>query len=395
MRRIKVALAGLGSVAQRGILPHLACADAQERVETVACVDPVPGRAEETAKKFGWAHAYTDYDKMLREADVEAVLLATPIPLHHPQTMAALAAGKHVYVQKAMTTTLAEADDVVESADKHGLTLVASPGQMLRPGFQAVRRLLQRGAIGKLYWIFSDTAGGGHEYEGFRTGDDVLSNVNPTWYYRPGGGPVYDMAVYSLHALTGILGPVKQVAGMSGIGLPFRQWKDERIEVQMDDNTVLLLDFGDNAFAMVGGHNSMSPPAVGFGRIWFSGTDGSIDVGGRRALEVATRKSLTSEQLGGLEIDTDEDTPAASGGAVSRPGAVRVRVPGHLPHVVGEHEQIQESHVYADIMHLVDCLTEGRAPVASGAHARHVVELIEAGYRSAKTGQTQTLRTRF
>jgi len=393
VRRIKVALAGLGSVSQRGILPHLACADAQERVETVACVDPVPGRAEETARKFGWNEPYTDYGEMLRKADVEAVLLATPIPLHFPQTMAALAAGKHVYVQKAMTTTLGEADTVVEEAAKRGLLLVASPGQMLRPGFQQIKRLLGTGAIGKLYWVFSDTAGGGHEHEQFRTGSGVLANVDPTWYYKAGGGPMYDMAVYSLHALTGILGPAKRVSGMSGIGLPFRTWKDQQIKVEMDDNTVLLVDFGDNAYAMVGGHNSVSPPSVGFGRIWFSGTEGSID-SGRGGLEVSSRQPLTKEQLGDLRVAEEPEGPGSSGGS-PRPGSVRLDIPGHLPHVVGEHLDIGESHVYADIMHLVDCLAEGRQPLVSGAHARHVVELIEKGYESGRSGKTLELRTTF
>jgi len=394
VRRIKVALVGLGSVSQRGVLPHLACADAQERVETVACVDPVPGRAEETAKKYGWAEAYTDYDEMLRRADIEAVLLATPIPLHHPQTMAALAAGKHVYCQKAMTTTLAEADQVVEEAERRRLKLVASPGQMLRPTFQRIQQLIRARALGKLYWIFSDTAGGGHEYEKFRTGNDVLSNVNPTWYYRPGGGPMYDMAVYPLHAITGILGPVKRVTGMSGIGLPYRQWKDEQISVEMDDNTVLLLDFGDHVFAMLGGHNSMTPPSVGFGRIWFSGSDGSIDVG-QNAIEISTRTPLSADLLEGMEEVAGENAAAGSSGGSPRPGAIRYKVPGNLPHVVGEHPGIPESHVYADIMHLVDCLAEDKEPFVTGAHARHVVELIEKGYLASKTGQTQELRSTF
>lgn len=385
-RRVRVALSGLGSVSQRGILPHLACADAQERIETVACCDVVPGRAEETARKFGWQEAYQGFDELLRRADVEAVLLATPIPAHFPQTMAALAAGKHVYVQKAMTTTLAEADTVVEAADRYGRLLVASPGQMLRPTYQFIRRLLQANVIGKLYWAFSDTAGGGHEYERFRTGSDVLSNVNPTWYYRPGGGPVYDMAVYPLHAITGILGPVKRVTGMSGIGLPFRQWKDERIAVEMDDNTVFLLDFGEQVYAMLGGHNSVAPPGMGFGRLWLSGSDGGIDTG-ESGLEISSRSPLPAHLLSELVLTNDTATP--------RPGVVRGRVPGELPRVVGEHLEIPERHVYADIMHLVDCIVEDRAPIASGLHARHVVELIEKGYIASKTGQTQELRTTF
>lgn len=390
-RRVKVALTGLGSVAQRGILPHLACADAQERMETVACCDVVPGRAEATARKFGWAEAYTDYDEMLRRADVEAVLIATPIPLHYPQAMAALAAGKHVYVQKTMTTTLAEADDVVQAAERAGRKLVASPGQMLSPNFTWIRRVLQSGALGKLYWALSDTAGGGHEHERFREGGDVLSNVNPTWYYKQGGGPVYDMAVYPLHAITGILGPVKRVTGMSGIGLPVRQWKDEQIKVEMDDNTVMLLDFGDNVFAMLGGHNSVAPSSIGFGRLWFSGTEGYLDGGGRMgAVEISSRRGVPDELLRDVEVLPDEGTERRG-----RSGGLRVRVPGELPHVVGEHLELPERHVYADIIHLADCIAEDREPVPTGAHARHVVELIEKGYLASKTGQTQELRTTF
>jgi len=63
--------------------------------------------------------------------------------------------------------------------------------------------------------------------------------------------------------------------------------------------------------------------------------------------------------------------------------------------VSGAHLEIPERHVYADIMHLVDCIVENRDPVASGTHARHVVELIEKGYAASKTGQTQELRTTF
>ena len=90
----------------------------------------------------------------------------------------------------------------------------------------------------------------------------------------------------------------------------------------------------------------------------------------------------------------DGAAPATAGGS-PRPGSVRLEVPGHLPHVVGEHVGIQESHVYADIMHLVDCLAQGTKPLVTGAHARHVVELIEKGYESSRTGKALDLRTTF
>ncbi|MBO0730952.1 MAG: Gfo/Idh/MocA family oxidoreductase, partial [Acidimicrobiaceae bacterium] len=276
--RVRVGLSGLGSVAQRGILPHLACSDAQERIETVACCDVVPGRARETAEKFGWQHAYEDFDEMLSAVDLDAVLLATPIPFHYPQAMEAIRAGKHVYVQKTMTVTLAEADDIVKAASENAVKVVASPGQMLSPVFGYAERLAGSGALGKIYWSFSDTASGGHEEERFRSSGSVLTDVDPTWYYRAGGGPVRDMAVYALHSLTGILGAAKSVSAMSGKGLPIRRWRDRDIEVEVDDNTMMVLELESGAFAVVGGHNSVSPPSIDFGAVAVSGSEGSFTV---------------------------------------------------------------------------------------------------------------------
>jgi predicted dehydrogenase len=66
-----------------------------------------------------------------------------------------------------------------------------------------------------------------------------------------------------------------------------------------------------------------------------------------------------------------------------------------LPNIEGVHRTIGEQHVFADIMQLVDWVRDGKPSVATAEHARHVVEIIEAGYRSAATGQRQSLRTTF
>ena len=378
-KKTRLALAGLGSVSQRGILPHLAQADARERVELVACCDVVPGRATETARVYGWSEAYDDYDQMIAQADVDVVLVATPIPAHFDQIMKALGHGRHVYAQKTMTTTLAEANAVIELAKTKGLMVVASPGQMLNPTLASIRELVRGGGLGKVYWTFSTNAGGGHEQETFRTGNDVLRNVDPTWYYKAGGGPVYDMAVYSLHTLTGIFGPVRRVTAVSGIGLPVRNWKDKEIAVEMDDNTLMLLDFGDATFALAGGQNSRIAPTIGWGRLTISGTRGTVDFGGG---------------LGGLEVVSDAVLPEAFGTRGPRVFIPSAGLPG-LKHVTGAHTSIQEPHVYNDIMHMVECLETGSDPVPTAAHARHVVEIIERAYLAASTGQTQDISSLF
>ena len=67
----------------------------------------------------------------------------------------------------------------------------------------------------------------------------------------------------------------------------------------------------------------------------------------------------------------------------------------YQPHVVGAHAQMLESHVFEDMMQLVDWVRDGRPSIANAEHARHVIDIIASGYRAAETGQTQELRTSF
>jgi predicted dehydrogenase len=368
MAIVRIGLAGCGSVSQRGLLPHLAQEDIRQWCELTAVMDPVPGRAEATAEKFGARLWFEDYDEMLA-SEIDAVVIASPIGVHYEQAMKAIAAGKHLHLNKTMTTTKGEADEVIEAARKARVKVGASPGRAFRPGTRRVKAIVEAGEIGRVYWAETGTAGGGHEFESFRAGDDVLSNVNPTWYYRrPGGGPMYDMTVYALHTITGILGPAKRVTGMSGIGLKERSFKGERIKVEMDDNTHLLLDFGDNVFCLVYGSNSFSGPARPFSMPFISGSQGAIAVS-RQGLEVWGRHVVDGH---------------------------RVEAPGRdMPFVFGTHLELPERHVYSDIMHMVDCVLNDKEPAVSAEHARHVIEIIELGYRAAETGQTQDMTTTF
>lgn len=374
MSIIRIGLAGCGSVSQRGLLPHLAADDIRSWCELTAVMDVVPGRAQASAEKFGAKLAFEDYDEMLA-SDIDAVVLASPIGLHYEQAMKAIEAGKHLHLNKTMTTTKAEADEVIAAAEAKGLVVVSSPGNGLHPSNMRIREIVQSGELGRIYWAEIGTAGGGHEFESFRTGDDVLANVNPAWYYkRPGGGPMYDMAVYALHRITAILGPVWRVTGMSGIGLEERHFKGEEIIVDMDDNTHLVMDFGNSVFCLLYGSNSASGPRHPFASPFISGSEGSVTAS-REQIEVLGRNVLGHA---GTE----------SGHRVEQPDT-------RIPWVFGAHKGLPEHHVYADIMHMVDCALQGKKPVVSAEHARHVIEVIELGYKAAETGITQTCTTTF
>jgi predicted dehydrogenase len=351
-------IVGAGAIGIRAALMHLSLPDVQDRVRLAAVCDPVPRRAEAAAAKYGVAASYETYEELLADPGVDAVTLCSPIGLHYEQGIAAVEMGKHIHFNKTMTTTVDEADRLIARAREAGAHLVASPGMMLHPHNRRIRKLILGGTLGKLAWAAAGAAiSDYHLKEEFRTGDDVLTNVDPSWYFRrPGGGPQYDVTVYALHTLTGILGPAKRVTALSGLVLPEREYRGHRIACDMDDSTLMLLDFGESFFAFVYGTVA--------GRVNRGFQPNVYGTGG----------SVIGTCYGEQDLKLPDD---------------------HQPHVVGEHLAMLESHVYEDMMQLVDWIREGQPSIASAEHARHVIDIIESGYRAAETGRTQELRTSF
>ncbi len=374
MATTKVGIVGAGSVAQRGILPHLNMADVREHATLHAICDPAPGRAVAAAAQYAIAQTFTDYETFLAQADVDVISLATPIGMHYAQGKAAILAGKHVHFNKTMTTTSAEATELIELAAQKGVKIVASPGEMNRPHNQAIKQMLGDGVIGDLCWaVCGASFGRYHENEVYRTGNDPLTNIDPSWYYRkPGGGPLYDMTVYALHGLTGILGAAKRVTAMSGVRLPFREFRGQMLPCDADDNTLMLIDFGNNVFAMAYG-----TPAGAISE------DDSCSFFG------------TKGQIIGLELNNQPFSYPGSDVADTHPDGRWGGNQWILPHISEAHRSIPEQHVFTDIMQLIMWIREGVPAVAHAEHARHVIEIIEAGYRAATTGQTQHLTTTF
>jgi predicted dehydrogenase len=124
----------------------------------------------------------------------------------------------------------------------------------------------------------------------------------------------------------------------------------------MDDNTVLLLDFGDALHAIV-----------------YAAASGGITQGFQPNI-YGTAGAIVGTKLGDADLKLPGDYP---------------------PHVSGPHTELREYHVFEDLMQLVDWIRDGTPSIATAEHARHVIDIIEAGYRAAATGETQELRTSF
>jgi hypothetical protein len=87
---LRLGVVGTGAIALRGLLPHLTQDDVQDRVRVAAVCDPVPGRADAVAERFGVPQAFADLESLLAAGGVDAVSIASPIGLHHAQARLAL-----------------------------------------------------------------------------------------------------------------------------------------------------------------------------------------------------------------------------------------------------------------------------------------------------------------
>jgi predicted dehydrogenase len=372
---LRIGIIGVGALTLRALLPHLTQDDLAATVAVGAICDPVASRAAAAAREYGIPRWYASLEELLADADLDAVTIASPIGMHADHVRAALQAGKHVHVNKTMCTTVAEATELIELASSRSLRIVASPGEILRPQLSRTRQLIAGGAIGRLSWAICGCAFGRyHESEEPERLSGGGVPIDPSWYFRaPGGGPLYDMTAYALHGLTSVLGPAHRVTAMSGIVLPQREFNGRLIQAEMDDNSIALIDFGHGAFAVA--HGTAAGTVIeDFAAARFFGTDGEI-----------SGLLLNGEPFDFPGRDLTTDAPTWD-------WDVQMRV---LPHVTGSHRQIPESHIFEDIMQLVDWVRDGVPSPVTAEHARHVVDIIESTYRSARTGQAEQLSTTF
>ena len=123
-------------------------------VQVVAVADPDPGGRQEAAKRCGAPHQYADYREMLAKERPQLVSVAPRwTDQHHAMGMAALKAGAHVILEKPITQTLAEADELLTTADRAGLKIAVAHQMRLAPSVAHLRERVAAGLIGELAHI--------------------------------------------------------------------------------------------------------------------------------------------------------------------------------------------------------------------------------------------------
>ena len=269
MERVKVGVIGCGNICRQ----YFERAKQFPILEMAACADLVPERAKEAAEKYDVPRACT-VDELLADREIEIVLNLTIPAAHAPISLRAIEAGKHVYVEKPLATTITEGQHLLDAAGKAGLRVGGAPDTFLGTSHQLCRQLIDDGAIGQPVAATAFFLSRGPE----------PWHPDPAFFYKPGGGPMFDMGPYYLTALINLLGPIRRVAGAAGMQITDRvvgkgPKQGQKLDVETPDHVTGLIDFAGGAIGtIVTSFATLFPQHSGENPITIYGSEGTLAV---------------------------------------------------------------------------------------------------------------------
>jgi 1,5-anhydro-D-fructose reductase (1,5-anhydro-D-mannitol-forming) len=326
-RRNGWGLIGTGRIADDRILPGI---NAFAGNELVAVTSRDQGRADTFARKFGAKHAYTRYEDMLRDPDVSVVAIHTPNSMHAEQIIAAASAGKHVFCDKPMTTTAADAERAIAACERAGVKLGVNFHNRYMPPFVDARRIVESGEIGDVNLVYMEVS------PGARPGGRLA-----TWRVDPvlaGLGTTMSIGVHAYDILRFILG--SEIVTVTALFDTPRN--------VMEEMNLSLFKFANGAMAHLSVHENSPFPHNDF---VIYGTKGRI-----------TGRGVTRSRAGGvMEVLTQDG---------------KTRSQEYAP--VNAHETC--------VVEFSKALLEGRDPSPSGIDGLRSIQLTEAMAKSAWDG---------
>lgn len=210
--KLRTGIIGCGRVAWERHLPAIA---GNTAIEVTAAADTDGSRSARLAGKLGAAHAFTDYRDLLARPDVDAVAVLTPTASHAEIGLAALDAGKHLFIEKPLALNLGDCDRLIERAARTNLKVIVGFNLRWHRLICEARELLARGWVGRIKAIRST-------YTHDRTGADA-----PDWHrvLALGGGVSFNEAVHHFDLWRHLAGgAIDQVYALS---MPSDQYEDE------------------------------------------------------------------------------------------------------------------------------------------------------------------------
>ncbi|MDI6783036.1 MAG: Gfo/Idh/MocA family oxidoreductase [bacterium] len=325
--KVKIGIIGCGAIVQKVQLPKFKlCKEA----EVVAVADNNEKLAKQVAAEFGVPEHYADWQELIKRKDIDAVSIATPNYLHAPMSIAACNAKKHVLVEKPITVSMKDADEMIATAKKNKVYLMVEQVHRFIPHHETAHELLQSGIIGKVTTIRGYFGHKGPEFWS-PTGKWFFSKTEAV------GGAMADLGIHAIDTIRYILGKeVKQVAAFVGA-------LEKKIEIE--DNGVCIMQFDDGTFGTLAASWTYKPGSMQY---TFYGTKGTMWVGA------------------GLKYD--------------KPIVIETTEPVGilLPDIPAE------SKLGTPYQYFIDCIIKNEEPFVDGEEGAKSLEIILAAYQSSK-----------
>ncbi|MCR5041612.1 MAG: Gfo/Idh/MocA family oxidoreductase [Clostridia bacterium] len=353
MKKVNVGVVGCGNIS--GIYLTNLTGMFSSVVNVAAVCDIIPERALDAQKKYGVPKAYFTDDEIMADEEIELIVNITTPDQHCPVNMMALAAGKHAYCEKPLATCRKDGEKQVALAEEKGLLLGGAPDTFLGGGIQTCRKLIDDGWIGDVVALNASMRCRGHE----------SWHPGPEFYYKAGGGPMFDMGPYYLTCMINLAGAVSSVMAYTRISFPQRLITSQPLNGTLIDVDVPTHIAGVMKFA--------------------SGAIGTLTT----SFDVYDDHQALVEVFGSKGSIIVPD-PNGFGGPVK---LMRADGPGY--------EEVPVVCPYRDnsrglgVADMCRALREGRTPRANCSQTFHVLDLMCAFHESSDSGKEIALKRGF
>ncbi len=337
---IRIGLLGCGRIS-RNHMDAIKALQGEGRCRLVACCDLVPERAQAAAQAAGdGCEAFTDYREMLSRCDFHLVSICTPSGLHPEQVIMAAQAGRHALSEKPAGVRVEDVDRAIRACDEAKVRYLVVKQNRFNRTVQLARRALEAGRFGRVNMILSNVL--------WTRPQDYYDQARWRGTWELDGGALSNQASHYVDLIQWFGGAVERVHAFSAT-------LGRRIEAE--DTLVLNLRFRSGALGSLN-VTTLTYPRNLEGSLTILGERGTVRIGGI-ALNRILEWSFEDQHPMDREVSEADTAPPSVYGF------------GHLDFY----------------RHCLDVLEEGAEPLVTGREARKTVEIIQAAYRSAVTGE--------
>jgi predicted dehydrogenase len=275
----------------------------------------------------------TDFNAMINNGGLDAVVIATSVKLHYPMAKASLLAGKHTFIEKPMASSAAECEELVDIAEKKGLVLMVGHTFLYSPAIRKIKEIVEWGDLGELRYICARRLNLGL----------YQKDINVAW----------DLAPHDISIILHIMEELPLSVNCRG---------SAHVTPGVEDVTTMCLNFRNNRSAII--HSSWLDPRKT-----------------REMTIVGSKRMIVYDDVAAIEKIKIYDA------RVERPPHYDTFGEFHYAYHYGDMYVPyikQEEPLKSECQHFLDCIKEGISPLTDGRRGLELVRILEASSMSLK-----------